>query len=106
MNNVYSFKEKFANLPAACLGLEILGQIIESGFVNENNPDRNLYSEKLDGDELFKIKEICENLVEDEALVIKAMNNDFLTFLCSKNVSFHPQIFRKKMVIFYEFYTP
>ena len=87
MNNVYNFKESFANLPAACLGLEILGQIIESGFVSDNNPDHNLYRDKLNGDELFKIKEICERLVQDESLVIKAMNNDFLTFLCSKNVS-------------------
>lgn len=89
MNNVYNFKEKFANLPAACLGLEILGQIIESGFVNDHNPDQNIYRDKLNGDELFKIKEICEKLVTDESLVIKAMNNEFLNFLCSKNVSFH-----------------
>jgi hypothetical protein len=55
--------------------------------VNENNPDRNLYRDHFNGDELFKIKEICENLTEDSSLVIKAMNNDFVTFLCSKNVN-------------------
>jgi hypothetical protein len=60
LDNVYNFQDKFVNLPAACLGLEILGQIIEAGFVNDRNEDDNIYKEKLNGDELFKIKEICE----------------------------------------------
>lgn len=68
------------------LALEILGQILESGFVNENYRNRNLYREKITGDELFKLKDICELLVADYRQVVKAMNNNFVTFLCNKNV--------------------
>ena len=62
---VFNFQKAFSNIPVASLALEILGQILESGFVNENYRNRNLYREKITGDELFKLKDICELLVAD-----------------------------------------
>ena len=54
--------------------------------MNENYRNRNLYRDKINGDELFKLKDICELLVADYKQVMKAMNNEFVSYLCNKNV--------------------
>lgn len=75
----------FSDLPLLCLILENTRLILDYGFRSSDNS--NLFSSYFANFNRTKFQEFGESLCQDRKLILRNLNNAFLTSICEKNVA-------------------